>query len=330
MPHATRRDILKSALYAGAASALPFSLASRALAADPVKWASLTPGFTVLVTEFVRHHKLDEKNGFKLADPIVYTSVPTYYGDFVAGSFDVCIGSWDTFATRYLGGVPIKLLCNISTAQMINIMAPKNGAKTVAELKGKTLAAPQSTGTYRIVRAVLREFENFDLEKEVTVQNVTNPAASVALLRAGSADAALSWEPNITKGITEDPRLGVIFNAGKVYKDKLGVDLPYFGVAVRSSFLEKDPKAGARVDGVFRDCINGILKDVKAAVAIVGERTGFDPKVLEDAISSRRLHFHFSSMSDAAERKALVTASEFFARNKLLPGAINDGFFAKS
>lgn len=328
MTNATRRQFLHSAAALGVATALPMVRTPLAFANDPVKWASLTPGFTVLVTEFIRHHKLDEKNGFRLADPTVYTSVPTYYGDFVAGSYDVCIGSWDTFATRYLGGVPIKLLCNISTAQMINIMAPKTGAKSVQELKGKTLAAPQSTGTYRIVRAVVQEYLNFDIEKEMTVQNVTNPAASVALLRAGSADAALSWEPNITRGIVEDPRLGVIFNAGQLYKEKNGHDLAYFGVAVRNSLLEKNPKAAASINGVFRDCINGILKDVKAAVAIVGERTGFNPKVLEDAISSRRLHFHFASMQDPAERKAMVAASQFFARNKLLPSVVNEGFFA--
>ncbi|MGE0338709.1 MAG: ABC transporter substrate-binding protein [Xanthobacteraceae bacterium] len=328
MQDTSRRKFLKSALLTGAAAALPSSFASRALANDPVKWASLTPGFTVLVTEYIRHHKLDQKNGFKLADPIVYTSVPTYYNDFVAGSYDVCIGSWDTFATRYLAGVPIKMVCNISTAQMINIMAPKNGAKSVTELRGKTLAAPQSTGTYRIVRAVVQEYMNFNIEKEVTIQNVTNPAASVALLRAGSADAALSWEPNITKGMVEDPRLGVIFNAGQLYKEKNGHDLAYFGVAARSSLLEKNPKAAASINAVFRDCIAGILQDTAGAVAIVGERTGFDPKVLQDAISSRRLHFHFSSMQDPAERKALTAASQFFARNKLLPSAINDGFFA--
>lgn len=327
--HTNRRDLLKSALAAGAAAAaLPASAFSQAFAQEAVRWASLTPGFTVLVTEFIRHHKLDEKNGFKLANPTVYTSVPTYYGDFVAGSYDVCIGSWDTFATRYLAGVPIKLLCNISTSQMINIMAPKDGAKSVTELRGKTLAAPQSTGTYRIVRAVVQEYMNFDIEKEVTIQNVTNPAASVALLRARSADAALSWEPNITRGIAEDPTLGVILNAGQLYKEKNGHDLPYFGVGVRNSLIEKNPKIVEGLNGVFRDCINGILKDVPAAVAIVGERTGFDPKVLQDAISSRRLHFHFSSMQDANERKALVAASQFFARNKLLASPINDGFFA--
>lgn len=326
---ASRRDVLKTALYGGAAAMLPASLAMPAKAADPVSWALLTPGFSVLLTEIIRHHKLDEKNGFKLKDPTVYTSVATYYADFVSGSYDVCLGTWDTFAARYLAGVPIKLVCTVSTAQMVGILA-KKGVKSVAELKGKTIAAPQSTGTYRVARAVLKEAQNFDLEKEVKVQNVTNPAASVALLRAGSVEGALSWEPNVTRGIVEDPSLDVVFNAGRVYKEKFGVDLPFFGVSVRNSLLEKDPKAGARVEGVFRDCIKIIIDDPKAAVAIVGDKAGIGEKVLQEALSSQRMHLQFMSPSDTSTRKALISASEFFARNKLLEASVKEDFFAKS
>lgn len=329
---ATRRDVLRAGL-AGAAAATAGPLALRipsALAADPVRWASLQPGFTVLLTEFIRYHKLDEKNGFKLAEPIVYTSVPTYYGDFVAGNYDVCIGSWDSFAARYLSSVPIKLLCNVSTASMICILAPKEGAKSVPELRGKVLAAPQSTGTYRIARAVAREYLGFDLEAETKVQNVTNPAASVSLLRARSADAALSWEPNITNGMYEDKDLRIIYNAGDVYREKTGKALPYFGVAIRNSLLEKDPKIAARVNGAFKDCVDGIMGDVPAAVRIVGERTGFPPKVLEEAITSGRLRFVFGSMADAEERKTLTAAAEFFTRNKLLPSVPDQAFFVQA
>ena len=97
-----RRRLLQSggAALTGA-FASGFGLRPALAAATDVRWASLTPGFPVLMTEYIRHHKLDAKNGFKLAEPINYTSVPTYYGDFVAGNYDVCIGSWDTFSVRY-------------------------------------------------------------------------------------------------------------------------------------------------------------------------------------------------------------------------------------
>lgn len=328
----SRRDFMLGGAAALTAATLPSISIPRAMAAvGPVQWASLTPGFTVLLTEYIRHHKLDQKNGFTLSPPVVYTSVPTYYGDFVAGNYDVCIGSWDSFAVRYLGGVPIQLLCTVTTGEMIAIMASKkSGITSIADLKGKVIAAPQSTGTYRITRAVLQEYEKFDLEGDMTVQNVTNPAASVSILRAGSADTALTWEPNITSGMAEDASLGVVFNVGQTYTAKTGQPLPYFGVAVRNELLQRDKDIARKINGVFKDCIAGILGDVDAAVAVVGERTGFKPEVLKEAISSGRLSFVFDSMFDEKARNSIKAAAEFFARNKLLDKLPDDGFLIQS
>lgn len=325
---ATRRDVLKSALVGGAAAVLPSSLALPAKAADPVKWAMLTPGLSVVLTEVIRHYKLDEKNGFKLTEPTIYTSIATYYADLVSGSYDVCLGTWDTFAARYLAGVPVKLACIVSTAQVMGVLA-KKGVKSVTELKGKTIAAPQSTGTYRIARAIMKEVLDFELEKEVTVQNVTNPAASVALLRAGSAEGALSWEPNISRGLVEDPSLDVVFNAGQVYKEKFGTELPFFGICVRNELLDKNPKIAGQLAGMYRDCVKIIVDDPKAAVAAVGDKSGVGANVLQEALSSKRMHLEFMSPSDASTRKTLTEASRFLARNKLLNSPIDENFFAK-
>lgn len=326
-----RRAFLQGAAMIGAGLLAAPAGVRNAFADDGVRWASLQPGFTVLVTEYIRNKKLDEKNGFRLAPPEVYTSVPTYYGDFVAGNYDVCIGSWDTFAVRYLADVPIKLLCTITTGQMINFMSAKEtGIDKIEDLAGKVVAAPQSTGTYRLSVAVLREMAGFDIEKQATIQNVTNPAASVSLLRAGSAQAALTWEPNVTNGMAADPNLQTIFNVGETYEKKTGRPLPYFGVGIRDELIKKDSGIAQKVDAVFRDCIAGILGDVDEAVQIVGESTGFDPEVLKKAISSGRLSFVYGSMSDPKARDTVMDAADFFAKNKLLSGVPDKDFLVQS
>lgn len=291
----------------------------------------LTPGFTVLIGEYIQYHKLDEKNGFKLEAPIVYTSVPTYYGDVVAGNLDIAIGSWDSFAVRYLQGVPIKQVCTISTGRMINFMSAKGtGVDTIEDVRGKTVAAPQSTGTYRVSLAVLKEVLGIDLETEATVQNVTNPAGSVALLRAGSADAALTWEPNVTQGLADEPNLQVIYNVGEAYAEKTGLELPYFSAVVTEDLLNREPGIGPKIDAMFRDCIEGILGDVDSAVQIVGDRAGYAPEVLKEAITSGRLSFKYGSMTDPAEVETVNAAAEFFLRNGLMDAIPDDGFYVRS
>lgn len=292
-----------------------------------LKWANLAPGFTILVTEYMQAKGIDKKYGLNLGKPTTYSSVSTYYNDFVAGNYDVCIGSWDTFAARYLAGVPIQFVCAISTASMINIVVPKNGVASIKQLEGKILAAPQSTGTYRMTRAIIKELAGIDLETATKVQNVDNPAASISLVMADRADAGLSWEPNISAGIKKVPDMRVLYNAGYEYKKKLGLELPYFGVAIRKEAIAKDPSLAGKVDRAFADALAGITADVENAVKVAGARSGIPPDIIKLAISSGRLQFKHMSMAEEKGREALRTASAFLVRTEMLARPLDNNFF---
>jgi NitT/TauT family transport system substrate-binding protein len=325
----TRRNFVGAAAAGLGSLTVPAGMKNaRAQAAVAVRWASLQPGFTVLPVQYILAKKLGQKNGIDFPDPSPYTAVSTYYNDFIAGNYDVCIGSWDTFASRYLAGVPIKYLCTITDANMIAMLAPKSGVSDVMQLKGKTIAALQSTGTYRMVKALIKEADGFDIEKDATIQNVDNPAASVTLVMADRADAGLSWEPNITTGMQKRPDLRVIFNAGEVYQKLVGRSLPYFGVGVRRELIDKNPGIVQRLNTVFGDCLSGINADTSKAVDLFGSRTGIAAEVMKEAMGSKRLTFTYRPMTDPDSRASVVKASEFLTRNGLLPKAVDDDFFA--
>jgi NitT/TauT family transport system substrate-binding protein len=325
----SRRAFLTLTAGAAAATAGVLCVPSTARAqAAGLKWANLAPGFTTLVTDYMIAKGLDKANGLNLGKPTAYTAVSTYYNDFVAGNYDVCIGSWDTFAARYLAGVPLQYVCSITTANMINIITPGGGATSIKALDGKTLAAPQSTGTYRMMRALIKELEGFDIETATKIQNVDNPAAPVTLVMANRADAALSWEPNISAGLKRVPDMKVIYSAGLEYRKKFNTDLPYFGVAVRKEAIARDPQLVARLNKAFGDCLAGITGNVEEAVTIAGANSGIPADVLRVAIASGRLQFKHVSTSDEAGKQTLRVAGDFLVRNGLLPRALDNGFFA--
>ena len=324
----SRRRFLRAAGGIAAAAGLGAGLRSAWAAGVPASWGNLTPGFTILVTQYMLAKKLDEKNGVQFGEPINYTAVSTYYQDFVTGRFDVCMGTWDTFAARYLAGVPIELVCTITTGEMINIVASANGPGNVRALAGKTVAALQSSGTYRLTKALIKEYEGIDLERAATVQNVDNPAAAVTLVMADRADAGLSWEPNISSALKKVPTLKVIYNAGLEYRNKTGLDLPFFAVAIRKEFSAKNSGVAKSINRVYADCLAGITANVDEAVAIGGAGTGIPADVLKLAISSGRLLFKHGSMSDPAARKSVLAAADLLQRNGLLPRKLDDGFFA--
>tara|TARA_A100001391_G_scaffold147541_5_gene105001 strand:+ start:1289 stop:2287 length:999 start_codon:yes stop_codon:yes gene_type:complete len=331
MQNLNRRQFLRgtaqSLAFGLCASSIGLPALTRAQAAS-LSWANLMPGFTILISEYLRAKGLDKEYRLNLQKPTTYASVGTYYNDFIAGNYDVCIGSWDTFAARYLAGVKVQFVCGISTGSMINILTPSGGEGTLEALKGKIFAAPQSSGTYRMMRAVIKELHDIDLEQYMRVQNVDNPAAAVTLAMADRADAVLSWEPNISAGLVKAPDMRVLYNAGDEYRKRLGKELPYFGIAVRREVAERDPELVQRLDQAFGACVNGIMGDVDEAVGLTAERSGFPPEVLKLAITSGRMALKHLSMGTPDGRDAVRTAAGFLIRNGSLPRQLDDGFFA--
>ncbi|MFC4276199.1 ABC transporter substrate-binding protein [Achromobacter aloeverae] len=326
----SRRALLKTASALGPAAILGVGslISSPVRAQTPLKWANLTPGFTTLLTDYMLARQLTKANGLALGKPTSYTAVSTYYNDFVAGNYDVCIGSWDTFASRYLAGVPLQYVCSVTTGNMINIVTRAQAVQKFQDLQGKTLAAPQSTGTYRMMRAIMQEIDGIDLEKVATVQNVDNPAASVTLVMANRADAGLTWEPNVSMGLERVPDMRVLYSAGVAFRRKLKLDLPYFGVAVRKEALARDPGLASRLNQAFQQSIQGITTQTEEAIKIAGAQSGTSPQVLKTAIDSRRLEFKHASMQTEEGRRSILVANEFLKRSGALPAVVDKEFFA--
>ncbi len=326
----SRRAMLKGAAASSSALSLGLWLPSAAAQSAPLRSGVLTPGVIIMLTDYILTNKLDEKHGLKFAEPKIYSTLSTVQGDFVAGAYEIGFGGWDAYALRYLAGVPCELLGTFSTGTMLNMLAPANGAKTLAELKGKTLAAPLASSTYKISSAVIREFEGIDLEKHVQIQSSDNPMAPLSMLMADRADAALSWETSISAALLRRPDLKVIYNVGEAYKAKTGRDLPYFGMAVRKELTAKDPTIGAKLNRVFKDCIDGINANTAAAIESAGKNTYLPPEVLKLAFSSGRMRFSYISALEDEGRKTFLAASEFLTRNGIFSRAIDKGFFVSS
>lgn len=323
----SRRAMLKGAAASSSALSFGLWLPSAAAQTVPLRSGVLTPGVNIMLTDYILTNKLDEKHGLKFAEPKIYSTVSTVQGDFVAGAYDIGFGGWDAYALRYLAGVPCELLSTFSTATMLNMLAPANGVKSLAELKGKTLAAPLTSSAYKMARAVIREFDGIDLEKHVQIQSSDNPMAPLSMLMADRADAALSWETSVSAALLRRPDLKVIYNVGDAYRAKTGRELPYFGIVVRKELTAKDPTIGAKLNRVFKDCIDGINANTAGAIESAGKNTYLPPEVLKTAFGSGRMRFSYISTLDDEGRKTFLTASEFLVRNGILPRPIDKGFF---
>ncbi len=323
----SRRSVLRAA--AAASIAAPY-IARAANSLIPFSSGGLSPGFTNVYLGFIERNRLDEKHGLKMAKPVEYTSLYAFHNDFAVGAFDLALGSWDTFAMRYAGGVPIKLLCGINAADMIGLVVPGAGAKTLQELKGKLLAATQGSGVYRMMRGVLQETAGINTETFLSVQNVDNPALAVTMVMGERADAVLTWEPNISIGIQKRSDLRVLFNVGQAYREKFGLDLPFLGAAMRDDALKRAPDMGQRINAMMEECTDSLWHTPDAITPEIAAKTNVNLEAIEAGIKSNRVRFTFLDLSEPTGRKVFESAAGFLYKHQAFSTPVDPSFFFSS
>ena len=319
-----RRSMIGGALAAGAwIAAAPTVLRAQTL--PEIRCATATPGFTTVFYDVIRDRKLDEKNGFRFKEPVLNASIGTLFNDFVSGSSDLIIASWDPVLTRFQAGVPCQLLCTLMTADMIGIVATKAGPQSLSSLQGKIIAAPQQSGVYRMTRALIKELTGQDIETVAQVQNADNPAQGVTLVIADRADAAVAWEPMISSGIQRRADLGVIFDAGQAFQQSTGSELPYFCVNVRKEIVANGMTR--KLNAAFAECVSLITADFDAVAAKYASRTKIDVGTLKIAKASGRFKFAYGPAEDPKVQEAILKASEMLAKQGVLSRKVETGFF---
>ncbi|WP_157817334.1 ABC transporter substrate-binding protein [Bradyrhizobium sp. SK17] len=310
-------------------------IGSAALAVSPawaadmprLSWATFTPGFVPAFMDYTLAKGFDRANGVILDPPNPYSSLTSYYGDFVAGAFDICFGSWDTFAVHAFAGVPMRYLCGINPGSLLNIVIVSDEIKSLTDLRGKILAAPTASGTFRLMKSLLHSFYGFDLEKECTIQTVDHPLGGVTLLLADRADAALTWEPSVTIGAQKNPKLHVLLNMGELYQKHENAEMPFLGLAIRQQALEKYPGIADRLYKIFAAGCEAMNTEPQAAYGASEKTTGLPAATLVSATRSGRLKYVFVSMDDPKSRRAVIRSSEILAAEKDLPKPVTDSFF---
>ena len=325
----TRRNALIGTGALATASLITSPAILRGQAAMPrVTYVTLATGFNVILNEFMAAKRFDLKHGVNIDVINSYVSVTNYYNDFTAGTFEIGIGAWDTWASRYLAGVPLKVVSTVTDYDMLYIVAMQGGPKTVEDLRGKTLSATLSSGAYRVTKHALSAFHKMEADKDYKVQNTESPAGAVAMVLGGSAEGGLTWEPNVSVGLEREPKLTTIFNVGQDIQKGAGILLPYFAIAVRDEAEKRHPGVSKLISAAFNDCIRGVMENPEEAEKLSAAKMKVSEAALLSAFTSKRLVFRPAAMSDAVGREKLVKAAEYMTKNGMLEKTVPAGFIA--
>jgi ABC-type nitrate/sulfonate/bicarbonate transport system substrate-binding protein len=304
----------------GAAVAFGFAAFTPAQAQQKpiIKVSSLTlPVFNPLVWNIMKAKGIDAKNGFEL-DIHAYPSISAFYAAFATGETDVLIGGPTIFQKLYQEGVPLRIIGTGFTLADLVIFAKDPAIKTLADLKGKQLAADMGGSQFQVVK-MYAAAKGLDLTKDITVVNA-NFAVARAQLEAGRVDAALVIEPLASIIVKQNPDWKVIFNGAEGWKEITGTDGWEIVPAMRADAIAKNPGAPKMLLAALQDVADVMLKETADADKIANETLKLPPGILTAAVQSKRLSMIVKPAWEPATKKSITDMME---------RAVKAGFYEK-
>jgi NitT/TauT family transport system substrate-binding protein len=288
----------------------------------------LASGITSVLQVVSNERHLDRAHGFQFKTSAPYESLDAYYADFLAGQFDVEGGISESYAVRFLRGAPVQLMATLVSAGA-SLLAKDPAISTVAALRGRTLAAPLTSGRYVILRGLLLKYYGFDLERDAKVIGVPNPSAGITFVLAGRADAALSWEPIVSSALLQNPALRLVLDTRIEYRTRTGRELYQVVLAGQRDTIRGNPVLMRQVIAAYRDAAEFMQRDPDAAAILVAQHSDISRDAFLQAVRSRRIAFAVQSFTDPVARRAILDEFGILETLKFIPNGIPDEFFAR-
>ena len=244
------------------------------------------PSLTTIMVDVVKAQGLDKKNGIDL-EPHSYGAVSAYYAALATGEVDMLPAGPHVLQKMRNEGVPIKATLTYARLNAMAVIAADPAVKTIADLKGKSIAADMGSSEYQIL-ALYGRSQGVVFGRDVTVVQAGPPLARTQL-QAKRVDAAMTWEPSATLTLRDNPQYRTILTGDTAWKAIARADGWELVLAVREDFLRKSADAVPRVLRMFQDGQRFIKTNLDEADRIVVGSVKLPPGVLKEAVASGRL-----------------------------------------
>jgi NitT/TauT family transport system substrate-binding protein len=311
-----------AALAAVTIAALAGTPAALAQALPKISVSSLTlPVFNPIVWNIMKARGLDTKNGFEL-DIKAYPSISAFYAAFATGETDALIGGPTILQKLYQEGVPLRIFGTAFTLSDLVVFAKDSSIKSLADLKGKQLAADMGGSQFQVLK-IYANAKGLELGKDITVVNA-NFAIARAQLEAGRVEAALVIEPIASIILKQNPDWKMIFNGATGWKEITGQDGWEIVPALRADAIARVPNAPKMLLAALQDVAKVLHNDTDAADKIAVDTVKLPPGILKAAVDAHRLDMIVQPAWEPATRKSIVDMMERAVKAGFYPAMPDD------
>jgi len=262
-----------------------------ALGQEPVKvkMARLAfPSLSSMMLDIVKARGIDKKHGVEL-ETVNFSAISVYYASLASGEADMLAGGPLVAQKMILEGVPIRIGLTWARMNILSVITADPSIKSIADLKGKTIAADMGSSEYQIL-SVYGRSQGLIFGKDVTVVQASPPLARTQL-QAKRVDAAMIWEPTTTLALRDNPSYRIIVagdSAWSAISKFAGWDLV---VMMREDFLKRRADAVPRLVAMFQDAQQYYKANLDEADKILVASLKLPPGVFKEAVASGRLAY---------------------------------------
>lgn len=246
------------------------------------------PSMSSMMLDVLMERGIDKKHGIQL-ETVSQSAVPVYYASIANGDAEVIVGGPHVFQKMMLEGVPIKVIATWAPLDILAVITADPAIKSLADLKGKSIAAAVGSSEYQITAIYGRKL-GLIFGTDVTVVSAAPPLAR-AQLEAKRVDAAMLWEPTTTLALRDNPAFRVIMSGDAAWKAIANVRGWDLVVAARDDFLKRDARLVPRLIAMFQDAQKYMKDNLDAADAILVNSIKLPAGVFKAGVQSGRLVF---------------------------------------
>ena len=247
------RSVIAASLLLGTAFAASPSLAQTQVSIGISGWTGFAP------LTLAKEAGIFEKNG--VSAEIKKIPQKDRHLAIASGDIQCAATTVETFMIWNANGVPIKQLFQLDMSHGADGMAVRNDVESIADLKGKTVAASApGTSPYFVLAWMLNE-NGLSLD-DVTVVNLEPSAAAQAFV-AGQNDAAMTYEPYLST-VRDNP------DAGKIIATTLDYPIVMDTFGCTPEFIAENPEAVKAMAASYYEALEMIESDQDEAYRIMG------------------------------------------------------------
>ena len=244
---------------------------------------------------------------------IKFTAGPPFFSAFQSGSIDVGFMGFQPAVTAVAQGVPIKIIALENDAWGAEglVVRPDSGIKTLADMRGKTIATKRGSSADTAIRAGLRKGGLSDTDVKIVDVDVT---ALIPAFSKGDVQGGWYWEPWM--GLLK--RQGGIVVA--VDKD---VDVPVGIVWVaREAWIKENPQAVQRLLRAIDLATEPLQKNPKGVAAEIARPLGLTEEHVLEVITKQA---NWPTLAESmGKTHPFSVHPDVVAANKGLAGVLSD------